>query len=172
MNFLEIMKKSIFKILAKKGRNYTAGLTLVLFLSPAITLSAAKISGEAGFALGEYFNPQKQVAKPLATDDDTVYRVEPRTSLKKIDYVLLRLGQENRIKRITVFSHAMEPEFCQIKKQDLRKSMEIQHPMLGYYAMDDSEMFYEDSRIFTIECVTYDGKVRMKREYSDELLEK
>ena len=79
---------------------------------------------------------------------------------------------EPQIHRITVYSREMKSTQCEIAKNELRASVEKKYPALGYYAMDESEMFYEDPRTFTIACVASGNKKRLKREYSDDALSK
>ena len=52
----------------------------------------------------------------------------------------------------------------------LRIQTEKQLPQLGYYAMDQSEMFYQDDRTYTLECVNTDDGIRLRQEYSDDKL--
>ena len=54
----------------------------------------------------------------------------------------------------------------------LRKQTEKEFPALGYYAMDQSEMFYQDDRTYTLECIKFDGGIRLRQEYSDDKLAK
>ena len=52
----------------------------------------------------------------------------------------------------------------------LRIQTEKQFPKLGYYAMDQSEMFYQDDRTYTLECITTEDGIRLRQEYSDDKL--
>jgi hypothetical protein len=42
--------------------------------------------------------------------------------------------------------------------------------MMGYYAMDQSELFYQDDRTYTLDCIKTDDGIRLRQEFSDDKL--
>lgn len=145
-------------------------LIFALLFSPGVCWAASAISGGGGYNLGEVFNPQQVAVEKLQIDKSTVYKLRPQPATQNLDYLLLRLTPDMRIYRITIYSPEMPGAQCESEKNNLRKATEQRYPKLGYYAMDESEMFYEDPRTFTIECITSDNKTRLKTEYADDAL--
>jgi hypothetical protein len=146
-------------------------IVLLLCLT-ANTALAGTINGIAGYLLGDRFNPRKAVAQHESGDGASVYTVRPRKSDALIERLALRLTPQGQIHRISAFSPPMSAAACQLKMDSLRKQTERQFPSLGYYAMDQSELFYEGDRTYTLECIHEKGKVRLRQEYSDDKLAK
>ncbi len=151
---------------------YLFCLVIWLLFFPGMSLYAATITGDAGFKLGDILDIQKSAAQKLTIEKDTVYKIIPESSANNIAYVLLRITRDKRIHRITVYSNEMTAAQCDTEKNALRKAVELKHPNLGYYAMDESEMFFDEPRTFTIECVVSGRNNRLKTEYSDDALAK
>jgi len=130
----------------------------------------ADIQGIAGYSLGDVLD-KKQVLKETKADDGaTVYTVKSLTAEQQVNRLRLRITQKQQIHRITAFSHVLTDADCQTQMTQLRIQTEKQFPTLGYYAMDQSEMFYQDDRTYTLECVKTDDGIRLRQEYSDDKL--
>lgn len=142
----------------------------MIFALPGIGLCEPAIIGGGGFSLGEPFDPQRSEFQVQSAEDGIVYRVKPKSDNKHAEHVLLRITKTHLIHRITVFSTATSSAQCATEKDSLRKEFERTYPKLGYYAMDEAEMFYEDPRTYTIECVKSADNARLKTEYSDDAL--
>jgi len=136
----------------------------------ATVISESGIRGEAGFVLGDVFNPDSPGVERLSRQDKSVYRVTPGDTANSADYLLLRITADKRIHRISIFSRKMSAVQCSDERFKRRKAIEEKYPELAYYAMTESEMFYNDSRTLTIECVRSDGEIRLKTEYADDVL--
>ncbi|MGD8926219.1 MAG: hypothetical protein PVG20_05185 [Thioalkalispiraceae bacterium] len=137
----------------------------------AFPVYANPIIGEAGFELGQSFDPNVKGVERLQ-QDDVVYKTKPPSDTNDVAYVLLRITADQHIHRITVFYTPQSPAECDTRKNTMRKEIEKKYPDLGYYAMDDSELFYKEPRTLTIECVATEKKNSLKVEYSDDALAK
>ena len=82
----------------------------------------------------------------------------------------LRITKKQQIHRISAFSPILSAVDCETRMTQLRKQTEKQFPGLGYYAMDQSELFYETDRTYTLECINTNGGIRLRQEYSDDKL--
>ena len=146
------------------------GLVIGMWIMSEMAWSVSAITGEGGFNLGEIFDTGSSRVENNTIEKEIVYKIKPAIPSDKIDYISLWITPSNQIHRIAVYSIEMKSTQCEIEKNSLRSSVEKKYPTLGYYAMDESEMFYEDPRSFTIECVASGNKKRLKREYSDDAI--
>lgn len=131
---------------------------------------AAAIEGIAGYTLGSVLDKQQVLKESKAEDGVTVYSVTPLRSAQQVELLTLRITQKQQIHRISAFSTILSAADCQTRMSQLRKQTEKQFPVLGYYAMDQSELFYEADRTYTLECVNTDTGIRLRQEYSDDKL--
>ena len=131
---------------------------------------AADIQGIAGYTLGDVLDKQRVLNETKTDDGATVYSVKPLTSEQQVNTLTLRITQNQQIHRITAFSPVLTNADCQSRMTQLRIQTEKQFPQLGYYAMDQSEMFYQDDRTYTLECITTEDGIRLRQEYSDDKL--
>lgn len=144
----------------------------ILFLL-CITSAGAQaddIQGIAGYTLGDVLDKKRVVNETKADDGVTVYTVNPLNTERQVYILKLRITQKQQIHRISAFSPILTDADCQTRMTQLRKQTEKQFPKLGYYAMDQSEMFYEGDRTYTLECVNTNDGVRLRQEYSDDKL--
>ena len=148
----------------------STSLAFGLWIISEITWSAAAITGEGGFNLGEVFDTSSAGVEKRTVEKEVVYTVKLVSPSDTIDYISLQITPSNQIHRITVYSQELASTRCEIEKNALRSRVEKKYPTLGYYAMDEAEMFYEEPRTFTIDCVASGDKKRLKREYSDDAL--
>jgi len=133
-------------------------------------VQAADIQGIAGYTLGEILD-KKQVKIESRTDDGaTVYSVNPLNAEQLVNILTLRITGNGQIHRISAFSSVLTAAECQTQMTQLRIQTEKQVPKLGYYAMDQSEMFYQDDHTYTLECVNTEDGIRLRQEYSDDKL--
>jgi len=145
-----------------------AVLGLVIF--PNASVLAGDINGIAGYTLGERFDPKAASGKKKSDDDAIVYTVKPLTTDARISILTIRLTKQQQIHRISAYSAVVTPADCQTRMDQLRKQTEKQFPLLGYYAMDQSELFYQDDRTYTLDCIKKEGGIRLRQEYSDDKL--
>ena len=131
---------------------------------------AADIQGIAGYTLGDVLDKNHVLNETKMDDGATVYSVKPLTSEQHVNILTLRITQKQQIHRISALSAVLTSADCQSQMTQLRIQTEKQFPQLGYYAMDQSEMFYQDDRTYTLECVNTDDGVRLRQEYSDDKL--
>jgi hypothetical protein len=144
---------------------------LLFFLGMiSATAQATDIQGIAGYTLGAVLDNQQVLKKTITDDGAIVYSVKPLSSEQQVDMLKLRITQKQQIHRISAFSPVLGAADCQTQITQLRKQTETQFPKLGYYAMDQSELFYEDDRTYTLECVKTDDGIRLRQEYSDDKL--
>ena len=144
---------------------------LLFFLAISLpTTQAADITGIAGYTLGDVLDKRQVLNETKSDDGITVYAVKPLSSTQQIDILTLRVTQKQQIHRISAFSPVISAANCQTQMNQLRKQTENQFPKLGYYAMDQSELFYEADRTYTLECVDNDAGIRLRQEYSDDKL--
>jgi len=133
-------------------------------------VQAADIQGIAGYNLGDVLDIQRVLNETKADDGATVYSVKPLTSEQQVNRLTLRITGNGQIHRISAFSPVLTAAECQAQMTQLRIQTEKQFPKLGYYAMDQSEMFYQDDRTYTLECITTEDGIRLRQEYSDDKL--
>lgn len=146
---------------------------LLFFLGmTSATAQAIDIQGIAGYTLGAVLDKQQVLRETKADDGAIVYSVKPLSSEQQVDILTLRITQKQQIHRISAFSPLLSAADCQTRMTQLRKQTEKQFPKLGYYAMDQSEMFYEADRTYTLECVNTADGIRLRQEYSDDKLAK
>jgi len=131
---------------------------------------AADIQGIAGYMLGDVLDKKRVLNETKADDGAAVYTVKPLSTEQQVNRLTLRITPKQQIHRITAFSPILTAADCQIQMTQLRIQTEKQLPQLGYYAMDQSEMFYQDDRTYTLECVNTDDGIRLRQEYSDDKL--
>lgn len=143
---------------------------LCLIYIPSPSTLAADIEGIAGYTLGTVLDKQQVLKETKMDDGATIYRVKPVGSPPQIELLTVRITQSHQIHRISADSPVLSAADCQTRMTQLRKQIEQQFPTLGYYAMDQSEMFYEADRSYTLECVNTDAGIRLRQEYSDEKL--
>jgi len=145
--------------------------TMLVFLCiTGASAQAADIQGIAGYTLGDVLDKQRVLNETKADDGTTVYSVKPLTTEQQVNILTLRITQQQQIHRISAYSPVLGDADCQSLMTQLRIQTEKQFPRLGYYAMDQSEMFYQDDRTYTLECVTSDDGIRLRQEYSDDKL--
>jgi hypothetical protein len=144
---------------------------LLFFLAIFIpTTQAANITGVAGYTLGDVLDKGKVLDETKSDDGETIYTVKPLGSVQQFDLLTLRLTQKQQIHRISAFSPILSAADCETRMTKLRKQTEKQFPTLGYYAMDQSELFYEADRTYTLECIKSNRGIRLLQEYSDDKL--
>ena len=144
---------------------------LLLFLCSAYTSTqAADIQAIAGYTLGSVLEKQQVLNETKANDGTSVYSVKPLGSLQQVAMLTVRITQQQQIHRISAFSPVLSAADCQTRMMQLRKQTEKQFPKLGYYAMDKSELFYEDDRTYTLECINTDDGIRLRQEFTDDKL--
>ena len=136
----------------------------------SFSAQATDIQGIAGYRLGDVLDKKQVLNETKAEDGVTVYSVKPLASDKHVNILTLRITPKQQIHRISAFSHVLSAADCQTQMTQLRIQTEKQFPRLGYYAMDQSEMFYQDDRTYTLECVDKDEGIRLRQEYSDDKL--
>jgi hypothetical protein len=142
---------------------------LFLVISSA-SLQAADIQGIAGYTLGETLDKRQVLHETKAVDGATVYTVKPLRLEQPIDIITVRITSKQQIHRISAYSPVLTAGECEDQMVQLRKATENRFPGIGYYAMDQSEMFYNKDRIYTLECVEREGEIRLLQEYSDDKL--
>jgi hypothetical protein len=157
------------KCLHRHGFKQRIAVLFFISITSAVT-QAADIQGIAGYKLGETLDKKQVVSETMADDGATVYTAKPLKPEQQIDIVTVRITPKQQIHRISAFSPVLADATCQEQMTLLRKQTEKQFPGIGYYAMDQSEMFYQDDRTYTLECVNKEGGVRLLQEYSDEKL--
>ena len=131
---------------------------------------AADIQGIAGYTLGDVLDKKRVLNETKADDGATVYTVKRLNSKQQVNILTIRITQKQQIHRISAFSPVLTDADCQSRITQLRIQTEKQFPKLGYYAMDQSEMFYQGDRTYTLECVNTDDGIRLRQEYSDDKL--
>jgi hypothetical protein len=131
---------------------------------------AADINGIAGYRLGETFDKKTALAEQKSDDNAIIYTVKPLVADSRISILTIRLTKQHQIHRISAFSPVMTPAECQTRMDQLRMQTEKQFPMMGYYAMDQSELFYQDDRTYTLDCIKTDDGIRLRQEFSDDKL--
>jgi len=147
------------------------GFVIIFLLGMSdASVQAADIQGIAGYTLGDVLDKKYVLNATKADDGAIVYNVKPLTAKKQVDMLTLRINQKRQIHRISAFSPIQSAVDCQTLMTQLRRHTENQFPKLGYYAMDQSEMFYQADRTYTLECVNTDGGIRLRQEYSDDKL--
>ena len=157
----------------RKYINFLRPLLLTVLIGLiSISAQAADIQGIAGYTLGDVLNKEFILNTKKAEDGVTVYSVKPLQSAPQVDILSVRITPTGQIHRISAFTSKLNAAQCQTEMTALRKQTEKEFPALGYYAMDQSEMFYQDDRTYTLECINYHGGLRLRQEYSDDKLAK
>ena len=146
-------------------------LTVLIGLT-SFSAQAADIQGIAGYTLGDVLNKESILNEKQAEDGAIVYTVKPLQPVPQVDILNVRITPTRQIHRISAYTSKLGAAQCQTEMVALRKQTEKRLPALGYYAMDQSEMFYQDDRTYTLECIKFDGGIRLRQEYSDDKLAK
>ena len=133
---------------------------------------AADILGIGGYTLGDVLNKEFILNENKTEDGVSVYTVKPLQPAPRVEILTVRISPTQHIHRISAFTPILDAAKCQMEMTSLRKQTEQRFPALGYYAMDQSEMFYQDDRTYTLECINFDGGLRLRQEYSDDKLAK
>lgn len=150
---------------------FTQRIAILFILSiTSAGAQAADIQGIAGYSLGDLLDKNRVLTEAKASDGATIYSVKPLTAEQQVDMLMLRITSKQQIYRISAFSPVLTTTDCQTQMKQLRIQTEKQFPTLGYYAMDQSELFYEDDRTYTLECVKSEVGMRLRQEYSDDKL--
>jgi hypothetical protein len=144
---------------------------LFLFCIFSTSVQAGDIDGIAGYALGDVLD-KKHVLREKVDAGMTVYRVKPIAPDPQIDLLTVRTTDTLRIHRISAYTTVLTDKACQHRMTQLRIETEKQFPELGYYAMADGDLFYQDDRTYTLDCVKTEDGIRLRREYSDDKLAK
>jgi hypothetical protein len=146
-------------------------LVLILFLYGLFSFRvAAEIQGVADYKLGDKFDTANVVDIEKSDDGSKVYIVKPASDDDLIARLAIRITREGKIHRITADSSVISSAECYTRLNNLRKSTENHHPEFGYYAMDQSELFYHSNRTYTLECIKSENGTRLRQEYSDDEL--
>lgn len=132
---------------------------------------ASGIGGIGGFALGESFRADQASGGPAVEDGLTVYTVAPRVPGDYVQTLRVGVNREHRIARLTASAAPMDAVACRNAMNEMRRTTEERSPQLGYYAMQNSELFFEGTRSYTIECVQTGAGQVLRQEYWDEALE-
>ena len=158
---------------SRKQINFLRHLLLTVLIGLfSFSAQAADIQGIAGYTLGDVLNKDFILKEKKAEDGTTVYTVKLLQLASRVDILTVRITPTQRIHRISAYTPNLSAAECQTEMTSLRKQTEQHFPALGYYAMDQSEMFYQDDRTYTLECINTEGKVRLRQEYSDDKLAK
>ena len=136
----------------------------------AFGVQASDINGIAGYTLGDVFDKKLALDTQMSESGKTIYTVKLLKAEKLVDTLTIRVSKKQQIHRISAFSIAMSAAECQTQMNVLRKKIENRIPSLGYYAMDNSELFYQNERTYTLECIKSDDGVHFRQEYSDDNL--
>lgn len=137
------------------------------FFSFSVT---AEIEGTSGYLLGDKFNTANVVDIKKSDDGSKIYIVKPVSDGDLVARLAIRITPDGLIHRITADSSVISSAECYTRMNNLRKSTEQDHPDLGYYAMDQSELFYQSNRTYTLECIKSEDGTRLRQEYSDDEL--
>jgi hypothetical protein len=135
----------------------------------AASTYASDISGIGNYQLGDLLN-EANIEKISQDQDGTnVYHMQ---APRQVELLTLRVNAKKQIYRISGYSPLLSDTGCIQALSELRSQIEKTSPQLGYYALDQGEMFYQGNRIYTLECVNHSGGVRLLRDYLDETLVK
>ncbi len=144
-------------------------LALAYWISrPAL---GSDIQGIGGFALGDTLDPGTVVGMITTNDGSPVYVVAPKTDERYVHALHIAVNRGKRVARISAASTPMSAKECQQAMNAARKRTEAQFPSLGYYAMTDSDLFFEGDRSYTIECTNTDRGVELHQDFWDDSLE-
>jgi hypothetical protein len=145
---------------------------LVLFFlgSFSAVVLAIDIQGIAGYRLGEILDKTLVLTEAKEDGGAVVYRVKMLASEPLVELLTVRITTQQQIHRISAYSPVLTEKDCQTRMTELRIQTEKQFPKLGYYAMADGELFYQDDRTYTLDCARLDGAIRLRQEYSDDKL--
>ena len=155
-----------------KTRIPQLALCIILTCIFSLRAHAGDIKGIAGYTLGEPLDKKLVLNSQKANDGANVYIVKLLKPEKLVATLAIRITQAQQIHRISAFSPVMTAVECENEMAALRKQTEKEFPALSYYAMDQSEMFYQDDRTYTLECVSSEAGLRLRQEYSDDKLAK
>ncbi len=144
-------------------------LTSACFISAP--LLASDIQGIGGFALGDGFDARVAAGVVRADDSSSSFVVEPDNPDRYVQMLQIATNPEKRISRISASSSPMAPKECQQAMNAVRKRTEDRFPSLGYYAMNNSDLFFEGDRSYTIECIKTDRGVVLRQDFWDDALE-
>jgi len=148
-------------------QNFVLLLLLGLACSRAL---AGGIEGIAGYALGATLDKQTVLKETRGDDGATVYDVKPLKTDQPLDRLTVLVTPGQQIHRISAFSPATTATACEKRMATMQMQIEKQSPELKYYAMHESEMFYQGDRTYTLECIKANDGVRLRQEYSDDKL--
>lgn len=153
------------------GQVSKRSIPVLLFLYIAgANAQAGGIQGIGGYTLGEALDEKLVLKETKTSDGVTLYRVKPIAASPQVDLITLRITRKRQIHRISADSPVLTETDCQTRMSRLRVQTEKQSPELGYYAMADGELFYQDDRTYTLDCVKTDSGIRLRQEYSDDKL--
>ena len=82
------------------------------------------------------------------------------------------MDKASLIYRITAYSKTMLMTECYNHMNAMRSATEERFQDLDYYAMGDNEMFFDDTRTFTLECAEVKGGAQLIQEYADDKIAK
>ncbi|MGD8577635.1 MAG: hypothetical protein PVG13_11135 [Thiohalophilus sp.] len=137
------------------------------FFNPRVI---AEIEGITDYKLGDKLDTSNVINIEKSDDGTKIYIVKPVSNDTLMSRLAIQITSKGIIHRITADSSVISSAECYTRINNLRKSTERDHPDLGYYAMDQSELFYQGDRTYTLECIKSENGSRLRQEYSDDKL--
>jgi hypothetical protein len=152
-------------------RSQFAVYSLLLCLLPW-SAKAEDIAAAYGYTLGMPISEVQVLSTKPADYGNTLYVVKPATG-SDMEEVLLGTGKDGRqVTRIIGRSRSMPATSCFSILSKTVDRLRQRYPNSGYYALDDSDMLYQEDRNILLSCQEEGEQYRMVIEYRDDSLQK
>jgi hypothetical protein len=135
-----------------------------------LAVQAEEISTAYGYTLGMPMGQVKVLSKEASEYGDTLHVVQPAadTGMEKVLLGTSKDGQ--RVAIIMGRGKAVPATDCPAMFASARDSIRKRYPEAGYYAMDDTDMIYQQERNILISCQVEGDQARLVIEYRDDRL--
>jgi hypothetical protein len=133
-------------------KHLTIGCTAVLLSVPA--WADDDLLSAHGYRVGSVLDQSRVIEH--AGGDEPVLLVKAAGSSSKRVYV--ELGADAKtIVRVVVEEDTADRNACATRKAETEKSLKAAFPKLGYYALENADMYFDGDRIVSLSCVEHEG---------------
>ena len=143
--------------------------SFLLCLLP-LCVRADGINTAYGYTLGMSISDVQVLATRPGDYGDTLHVVKPAAG-SDVETVLLGTGKDGRrVARIIGRSELMPTTHCFTQLAKTVENLRQRYPGSGYYALDDSDMIFQQERNILLSCQAEGEQHRLVIEYRDESL--
>lgn len=139
------------------------GLALVLVSG---TSTAGPVTGDFGYTLGEAFEPKVAIGTTTRHGREA-YRVKPTGGdADFVEHLVMITADGARIYKIVGRGPVRDEAGCNAGYAAMFMRLKERYGDKGYYAMDDSDMFYDGPRSVVLSCEADADGVQLVIEYT------